>query len=285
MSPLIGIAVSAAAFIAALVFFVVTVVRSVERDRERAAQQRMNEYQSATTVGGSFDPVLDETVFASAPQVASSQPESVASCPQPPSAAVDETPVIATSAATATGCAVEYVAPWVVDQEALERLAPGARSGRVVPPWVDLLPEVHLGNEASEPEPEPSPEPKPEPEPQPEPEPEPTPAPVPEPEPAPEPTPAPVPEPAPVLRPQVVVHLSDRLESLPSRHGAEAPFVGADHPRGREQASDLQLAAPVEMWFGDARVGVRAGSATHEHFMRYAQNLLRDLHASRQTSR
>jgi hypothetical protein len=37
------------------------------------------------------------------------------------------------------------------------------------------------------------------------------------------------------------------------------------------------MAAPVEMWFGDARVGVRAGTKTYEQFRRYADIMMRDL--------
>jgi hypothetical protein len=37
------------------------------------------------------------------------------------------------------------------------------------------------------------------------------------------------------------------------------------------------MAAPVEMWFGEARVGVKAGTRTYAQFRRYADVLLRDL--------
>ena len=42
----------------------------------------------------------------------------------------------------------------------------------------------------------------------------------------------------------------------------------------RSQAPDLILAAPVEMWFGDARVGVKAGTRTYAQFRKYADVLL-----------
>jgi hypothetical protein len=34
------------------------------------------------------------------------------------------------------------------------------------------------------------------------------------------------------------------------------------------------MAAPVEMWFGDARVGVKGGTATYDRFRKYADVLL-----------
>jgi hypothetical protein len=37
------------------------------------------------------------------------------------------------------------------------------------------------------------------------------------------------------------------------------------------------MVAPVEMWFGEARVGVRAGTKTYAQFRRYADVLLGDL--------
>jgi hypothetical protein len=50
---------------------------------------------------------------------------------------------------------------------------------------------------------------------------------------------------------------------------------------GREHAPEVVLAAPIEMWFGEHRVGVRAGSATFDRFRKYADVLLRDLNDSR----
>jgi hypothetical protein len=44
---------------------------------------------------------------------------------------------------------------------------------------------------------------------------------------------------------------------------------------------DLVLETPVEMWFGDARVGVKPGSATYERFRKYADVLFADLNESR----
>ena len=42
-------------------------------------------------------------------------------------------------------------------------------------------------------------------------------------------------------------------------------------------ADFAEMVAPVEMWFGDARVGVKAGSKTYEQFRKYADVLLDDL--------
>ena len=45
----------------------------------------------------------------------------------------------------------------------------------------------------------------------------------------------------------------------------------------RSQTPELVMVAPVEMWFGEARVGVKAGTKTYEQFRRYADILLGDL--------
>ncbi len=53
---------------------------------------------------------------------------------------------------------------------------------------------------------------------------------------------------------------------------------------GRPTSADvpeLVLETPVEMWFGDARVGVKPGSATDERFRKYADVLFTDLNESR----
>lgn len=41
---------------------------------------------------------------------------------------------------------------------------------------------------------------------------------------------------------------------------------------------EVDMVAPVEMWFGDSRVGVRPGTRTYDQFRKYADNLLNDLH-------
>jgi len=81
--------------------------------------------------------------------------------------------------------------------------------------------------------------PAPQPAPQPEPEPALQPAPQPEPEPEPQPEPLPAPEPEPEPEPYTPV-------------------------------------APVEMWFGEARVGVKQGSRTYDLLVGYAQVIIDD---------
>ena len=61
------------------------------------------------------------------------------------------------------------------------------------------------------------------------------------------------------------------LSGLPAPHESLAP-LGL-----RSQAPELVMVAPVEMWFGAARVGVKAGTKTYEQFRRYADILLGDL--------
>jgi hypothetical protein len=46
-------------------------------------------------------------------------------------------------------------------------------------------------------------------------------------------------------------------------------------------AEFAEMVAPVEMWFGDYRVGVKAGSKTHAQFRKYADALLNDLKGER----
>ena len=43
--------------------------------------------------------------------------------------------------------------------------------------------------------------------------------------------------------------------------------------------------APVEMWFGDYRVGVKPGSKTHAQFRKYADVLLGDLKGTGERTR
>lgn len=118
---------------------------------------------------------------------------------------------------------------------------------RYTPDWLQEPLRVGDWRPATQPEPEPEPEPQPEPPPKPAPElapeplpaPEPEPAPLPEPEPEPEPLPAPEPEPEPEPEPYTPV-------------------------------------APVEMWFGEARVGVKQGSRTYDLLVGYAQVIIDD---------
>ena len=45
------------------------------------------------------------------------------------------------------------------------------------------------------------------------------------------------------------------------------------------------MVAPVEMWFGEYRVGVKAGSKTHTQFRKYADVLLGELKAAGERTR
>jgi hypothetical protein len=47
---------------------------------------------------------------------------------------------------------------------------------------------------------------------------------------------------------------------------------------------EIVMEAPVEMWFGEKRVGVKAGTATYDRFRKYADVLLDDLKASEERS-
>jgi hypothetical protein len=111
----------------------------------------------------------------------------------------------------------------------------------------------------------------------------------------PQPEPEPAPSPAPRLgmpaersaRPRA--HVRAPLEpgvvaggdSIP-RHAQPSSFP----PHGlRAQAPPLTMAAPVEMWFGEARVGVKAGTKTYQQFRKYADILLGDLKDTDASSR
>jgi hypothetical protein len=50
-------------------------------------------------------------------------------------------------------------------------------------------------------------------------------------------------------------------------------------------AQFVDMVAPVEMWFGDYRVGVKSGSKTHAQFRKYADVLLRDLKGESERAR
>jgi len=72
-------------------------------------------------------------------------------------------------------------------------------------------------------------------------------------------------------RPPVVVH----AESPPAVPGG---FASDPRQSAREAAgAEFELVAPVEMWFGEARVGVKPGSKTYDRFQRIAKVLFDDL--------
>jgi len=86
------------------------------------------------------------------------------------------------------------------------------------------------------------------------------------------------PSPARHSRPRAVVRLAGDLHAaVPTGFGATVgPSVSV--PLGeRGAAPEVAMAAPVEIWFGDYRVGVKAGTKTYDQFRRYADTLLDDL--------
>lgn len=59
-------------------------------------------------------------------------------------------------------------------------------------------------------------------------------------------------------------------------------------PRERvatEMLEEIVLAAPVEMWFGESRIGVKAGTKTYAQFRKYADVLFGDLKAAKARNR
>lgn len=86
-----------------------------------------------------------------------------------------------------------------------------------------------------------------------------------------------VPAPPRPARPVARVHSADGevTEYAPAATDADRPTRLA--AAGRDSIPEMVMAAPVEMWFGDSRVGVKAGTATYERFRKYADVLLADL--------
>ncbi len=86
-------------------------------------------------------------------------------------------------------------------------------------------------------------------------------------------------------RPKTMVSPSAVISPSPAA-GASVPGSPLPHLRtvdqvaARNEVEDRSLVAPVEMWFGDFRIGVKAGTRTYEQFRRYADVILRDLAAS-----
>lgn len=97
--------------------------------------------------------------------------------------------------------------------------------------------------------------------------------------------------PAPRVRPQARVHLAEAEQAGAAiesgvRHVASAVSGGASGAPDRAAVDpQLVMAAPIEMWFGDSRIGVKAGTATYERFRKYADALLADLPLSKATPR
>ncbi len=71
-----------------------------------------------------------------------------------------------------------------------------------------------------------------------------------------------------------------RAQQLPRAPRAAGTPALAPESRERSHAPELVMAAPVEMWFGDHRVGVKHGTKTYDQFRRYADSLFDDLRAA-----
>ena len=54
---------------------------------------------------------------------------------------------------------------------------------------------------------------------------------------------------------------------------------------GQCKLEELVMAAPVEMWFGESRIGVKAGTKTYAQFRKYADVLFADLHEAKNRNR
>jgi hypothetical protein len=76
-------------------------------------------------------------------------------------------------------------------------------------------------------------------------------------------------------------------QDVPSARRTPKP---AERPRAtvggtrQDAAPKHELVAPVEMWFGDDRVGVKPGSRTYDLFQKYARVLFDDLQRSKSST-
>ncbi len=87
-------------------------------------------------------------------------------------------------------------------------------------------------------------------------------------------------------RPRARVRVgSDTVVAPTTEHRVVPAAPRPADTRRPEGVPELVMAAPVEMWFGEYRVGVKAGTATYDRFRKYADVLLADLKASRTVSR
>jgi len=97
--------------------------------------------------------------------------------------------------------------------------------------------------------------------------------------PAPEPAPAPSERHAPRARATIRIHAIPEADEV---DGGATPVLAPIEagPRGAD-IPEMVLETPVEMWFGDSRIGVKPGSATYDKFRKYADALLADLNESK----
>ncbi|HSK46536.1 MAG TPA: hypothetical protein VLA05_00855 [Coriobacteriia bacterium] len=65
----------------------------------------------------------------------------------------------------------------------------------------------------------------------------------------------------------------------------EVPLLPAPTEDSGCERREYAMHTPVEIWFGDARVGVRDGTQTSRHFRKYADRLLADLKAAQEATR
>jgi hypothetical protein len=84
--------------------------------------------------------------------------------------------------------------------------------------------------------------------------------------------------------PKAVVHAEPQTNAAPARGervdgevSMSSSASGNGEHSARDAAPDHELVAPVEMWFGDHRVGVKAGTRTYDLFQKYARVLFDDL--------
>jgi hypothetical protein len=84
-------------------------------------------------------------------------------------------------------------------------------------------------------------------------------------------------------RPRAVVREVDTERGPDSSAAPLTPLAtqaGSASSGVRANTPELVMAAPVEMWFGDSRVGVKRGTKTYTQFRRYADALFEDLRAA-----
>ena len=90
-------------------------------------------------------------------------------------------------------------------------------------------------------------------------------------------------------RPKTVVRSLEQDARLAQRKVPLEPLAAtqptADSTAGRSKLDEIVMAAPVEMWFGESRIGVKAGTKTYAQFRKYADVLFADLHEAKNRNR
>lgn len=86
-------------------------------------------------------------------------------------------------------------------------------------------------------------------------------------------------------RPVARVHGVEQADESPADAAPRVAPVSAQAQTDRANAPEIVMTAPVEMWFGNARVGVKAGTSTYDRFKKYADVLFEDLKASQSQGR